>query len=147
MINPLKQMNEHRNQQQAEKVQKTAPNGTQNAETAKAEQSAGQSQNKPKITLYPQITRQFDLLVQSVERCKAEYPDCFHHKLHTAKECYSLRKQLKQSVEFLKSLTVLQPENRKALQQAINANRYLIRQLEKVIAEVERVEQLAQGAE
>lgn len=135
MINPLAEMKAKR--------QQTALNRTQTAEIGKGKQSQAQTQNTNKrafLADYPQISRQFGMLKTSIGHCKQRFPDCFHHKQQTAKECRSLRKQLKQSVEFLKSLTVLQPENRKALQQAINANRYLIRQFESVIAEVERVE-------
>lgn len=135
MINPLAEMKAKR--------QQTTLNRTQTAKTDKGNQPQAHPQNTHKRAVladYPQISRQFGMLKTSVWHCKQKFPDSFHHKQQTAKECRSLRKQLKQSVEFLKSLTVLQPENRKALQQAINANRYLIRQLEKVIAEVERVE-------
>lgn len=144
MNKTLKQMNKHRNQQQAQKGQKTAQNGTQNAETAKAEQSTGQSQNKPKITLYPQITRQFGLMRASVERCHKDFPDCFHFKLQTAKECRIIADCLKHSVATLAKHT---EKHDKDAQRAIKAQRYLIRQFESVIAEVERVAQLAQGAE
>lgn len=90
---------------------------------------------------YPQITRQFDLMKASVERCKRDYPDCFHHKQQTAKECRTLADNLKAGNALLGTLAKIRPDSGQAVKKAINANRYLIRQLESVIEEVRRIEQ------
>lgn len=51
--------------------------------------------------LYYQTNRQFLLMAESVERCKRDYPDCYHFKLQQAKECMELALGLRAGVELL----------------------------------------------
>lgn len=135
MINPLTEMKAKR--------QQTALNQTQTAKTSKGEQPQAQTQNTHKraiLAVYPQISRQFEMLKSSVGHCKQKFPDCFHHKQQTANECRLLAENLRKGVEMIKAMAVIKPEMRAEAQQAINSSRYLIRQFESVIAEVERVE-------
>lgn len=140
MINPLAEMKA--------KQQQTATNRTQTAKTDKGNQPQAHAQNTHKRAVladYPQISRQFGMLKTSVGHCKQKFSDCFHHKQQTATECRMLADNLRKSVEMIKAVAVIKPEMRGDVQHAISASRYLIRQFESVIAEVERVERESRG--
>lgn len=135
MINPITQLKQH-------KGTETAINRTQSEDKGESKATIAPNAKTLSIIPYPQITRQFKMLADSVENCKNNFPDCFHYKLHTAKECKSLAARLAVSVKILQRIRKNQPLDDVSevdIKQAIHSSRYLIRQFESIIQEVERV--------
>lgn len=135
MINPITQLKQR-------KGTETAINRTQGEDKGESKATIAPNAKTLSIIPYPQMTRQFKMLADSVENCKNNFPDCFHHKLHTAKECKSLATRLAVSVKILQKIRKNQPLDDVSevdIKQATHSSRYLIRQFESIIQEVERV--------
>lgn len=99
---------------------------------------------KPNFKTYPQMDRTFALNKIAIERCKADFPECWHFKQQQAKECEEIADRLKMGLALLVELKAGRPpftekQNRhfKAFR---NGARYLIDQLEKTAQHVDDVE-------
>lgn len=121
------------------------PNEPKTATKSQSKANTQEATNKAKtlhLGRFAQITRQFNILKDSVETCKRVFPDCFHFKVQTAKECKQLAEGLAQGEALLQSLAKIRPltTEEKAQAKAFrNTSRYLIKQLESVAEYVEQV--------
>lgn len=59
---------------------------------------------KPNYKTYPQTNRLFALNKIAIERCKADYPDCYHFKKVLAEESKELADRLKMGLVLLNEL-------------------------------------------
>lgn len=93
--------------------------------------------HKGKMTLYPQTTRQFELIRQSITRCRSDFPDCYHHKHQQAKEFENLANSLRSGKTLLDTLTAdktLTKQEKAQLKRFNKATTYLIKHLDEIVA-------------
>ncbi|MDD0823883.1 hypothetical protein PTQ27_05300 [Mannheimia sp. AT1] len=99
---------------------------------------------KPNFKTYPQTNRLFALNKIAIERCKTDYPDCYHFKKALAEECKELAERLKMGlvlINELKASNTTQKSNQNSDFKAFrNGARYLIKQLEETTLHVANVE-------
>lgn len=98
---------------------------------------------KPTFKTYPQFNRTFALSKQSAERCKSDFPDCYHFKKSQAKECIELAERLQMGLSLvgvLKNTTPLSAEQNKQYKAFRNGVRYLIQQFNALAEHIENVE-------
>ena len=87
-------------------------------------------------TLYPQTTRQFELIKHAITRCKAEFPDCYHHKHQQAKEFNSLADSLLSGKALLDDLATnkeLTKQQKAQLKRFKKATAYLVKHLKEIV--------------
>lgn len=93
---------------------------------------------------FPQIDRIFRLQKISVERCKAEFDNCYHFKKLTAQECGELAKRLETGLSLIEEMkntgAQLTKEQNQRFKYFRNGARFLISQFEELAAHVEAVE-------
>ncbi|MEG9498729.1 hypothetical protein [Mannheimia indoligenes] len=98
---------------------------------------------KPNFKTYPQTNRLFALNKIAIERCKQDFPDCYHFKKVLATECEELADRLKMGLALMNELnansTLTSDQNRhfKAFR---NGAKYLIKQLEETALHVANVD-------
>lgn len=125
--NPMQQLAEwkakHGKQTQNSEVGKqavedTPKNASIQAMTALKQEGNANPQGEGKIAQklnqrdfirYMQTTRQFDLMKSAVERCKRDYPDCFHHKQQQAIESRQIALNLRQGLKVWEKLAQGEP--------------------------------------
>lgn len=99
---------------------------------------------KPTFKTYPQFNRTFAISKQSAERCKSDFPDCYHFKKLQAKECIELAERLQMGLSLLgsvlKNTTPLSAEQNKQYKAFRNGARYLIQQFHELAEHIENVE-------
>ncbi|WP_237052468.1 hypothetical protein [Mannheimia granulomatis] len=59
---------------------------------------------KPNFKTYPQTNRLFALNKIAIERCKQDFPDCYHFKKVLATECEELADRLKMGLALMNEL-------------------------------------------
>lgn len=102
--------NSEMSEQAGENTPKNATNRTLSALKQKSNDTPqGKDKNAPKSKQgdfigYAQTTRQFDLMKSAVERCKRDYPDCFHHKQQQATESRQIAQNLRQGLKVWEKL-------------------------------------------
>lgn len=99
---------------------------------------------KPTFKTYPQFNRTFAISKQSAERCKSDFPDCYHFKKSQAKECIELAERLQMGLSLLVELrnqgATLSAEQNKQYKAFRNGARYLIQQFHELAEHIENVE-------
>lgn len=96
-------------------AQKFAKNGTSQPPkqavkaTKQGEPNPVQKAKQSDFLVLPQISRSFQLCKDSVNRCKSEFPDHFHHKLQHAQECQQLAVAFNQGLALLQKIGKNQP--------------------------------------
>lgn len=99
---------------------------------------------KPTFKTYPQFNRTFAISKQSAERCKSDFPDCYHFKKLQAKECIELAERLQMGLSLvgsvLKNTTPLSAEQNKQYKAFRNGARYLIQQFHELAEHIDNVE-------
>lgn len=103
--NPITQLKALKAQMQAQKRTESTskPKGKANI---KASEKTAQNGKEGVLSL-PQISRMFDQTNASIEHCKLNFPDCYHHKHHLAKECEQLADGLHNGALLLAQLVQL----------------------------------------
>lgn len=139
--NPMAQLKAWKENHSKQKQQETAQNRPQ---TAKKAETQSTTQEKPKMQqkakmavfkAYPQTNRQFYLMMSAVERCKADFPDDFHHKLQQAKESATIAKHLKQGLAEWQRLAqggAVTAEGSKVLKNFMETTHYLANKFSRV---------------
>lgn len=77
---------------------------------------------------FPQTSRSFLLIKESITRCKSDFPDFFHHKLQHANEYQQLSNALNQGLMILQNFAnkqPLDPKNKEQLRAFRQAVKYL----------------------
>lgn len=99
---------------------------------------------KPNYKTYPQTNRLFALNKIAIERCKQDFPDCYHFKKVLAEECTELADRLKMGLVLLTELkangTTLTSGQNTQFKAFRNGAKYLIRQLEETALHVANVD-------
>lgn len=99
---------------------------------------------KPTFKTYPQFNRTFALSKQSAERCKSDFPDCYHFKKSQANECIELAERLQMGLSLVVELrnqgVTLSAEQNKQYKAFRNGVRYLIQQFNELAEHIENVE-------
>ena len=75
--------------------------------------SANTAQSTPFRFTLSQTNRLFELTKQSIERCKLNFPDDYHHKHKQAQECAEIAKRLATARYLIKRLKNYQAEQSK----------------------------------
>lgn len=146
MTNPITQLKQHKGKTTATNHTQNAPKAQSKAITPPTGKNA-QNANKGVLSVgayYPQMVRQFNLMKASVERCKRDYPDCWHFKTLTRKECLSLADQLSSGLVLLQEIHRTAPltaEQSATLKQFKRGAVFLMKQLSQVAEHIEQVEQ------
>lgn len=91
--NPITQLKVLKAQMQAQKRTESMPKPKGKA-NAKASEKNAQKANEQRFLAVAQISRMFDQTNASIEHCKLNFPDCYHHKHHLAKECEKVAQML-----------------------------------------------------
>ena len=73
----------------------------------KVSEKNAQKANEQRFLAMAQISRMFDQTNASIEHCKLNFPDCYHHKHHLAKECEQLADGLHNGALLLAQLVQL----------------------------------------
>lgn len=91
--NPITQLKALKAQMQAQKRTESTskPKGKVNT---KASEKNVQKANEQRFLAMAQISRMFDQTNASIENCKLNFPDCYHHKHRLAKECEKVAQML-----------------------------------------------------
>lgn len=99
---------------------------------------------KPNFKTYPQTNRLFALNKIAIERCKQDFPDCYHFKKVLAEECTELADRLKMGLVLMTELkatgTTLTSEQNTQFKAFRNGAKYLIKQLEETATHVANVD-------
>lgn len=99
---------------------------------------------KPKSKTYPQFNRTFAISKQSAERCKSDFPDCYHFKKLQAEECRELAERLQMGLSLVVELrsqgVTLSAEQNKQFKAFRNGARYLMQQFQGLAEHIENVE-------
>ncbi|GAB1660852.1 hypothetical protein [Mannheimia haemolytica] len=98
---------------------------------------------KPNFKTYPQMNRTFALNKIAVERCKQDFPDCYHFKKLMAEECTELADRLKMGLVLmaeLKTTSTLTSDQNRHFKAFRNGAKYLIKQLEETALHVANVD-------
>ena len=90
--NPITQLKALKAQMQAQKRTESTPKPKGKANIKASEKTA--QNGKEGVLSLPQISRMFDQTNASIEHCKLNFPDCYHHKHHLAKECEKVAQML-----------------------------------------------------
>lgn len=86
--NPITQLKASKAQIQAQKRIESTSKPKDKANTRASKKTA--QNGKEGVLSLPQISRMFDQTNAGIEHCKLNFPDCYHHKHHLAKECEQL---------------------------------------------------------
>ena len=94
--NPITQLKALKAQIQAQKRTESTestlkPKGNTNPKVSKKNTYKA---NEKRFLSLPQISRMFDQNNASIENCKLNFPDCYHHKHCLAKECEKVAQML-----------------------------------------------------
>ena len=103
--NPIAQLKALKAQMQAQKRTESTskPKGKANTKVSKKTAQNG----KEGVLSLPQISRMFDQTNASIEHCKLNFPDCYHHKHYLAKGCEQLADGLHNGALLLAQLVQL----------------------------------------
>ncbi|OOF79105.1 hypothetical protein BKG96_03315 [Rodentibacter caecimuris] len=148
-INPMAQLEQWKANQITQKGQITLPKEGK-AKTQQETQETTKEKYKGKLSLnplsfsYAQITRQFQLILESNKRCLDIYPDNFHHKLKMRAEMVDLVERLKAGGKLFNALAKSQGvtftrDNAGTLKDFNQANGYLIYKFNEVIEQIDRL--------
>ena len=91
--NPITQLKALKTQMQAQKRTESTSKSKGKANTKVSEKNA-QKANEQRFLAMAQISRMFDQTNASIEHCKLNFPDCYHHKHRLAKECEKVAQML-----------------------------------------------------
>ena len=91
--NPITQLKALKAQMQAQKRTESTSKSKGKANTKVSEKNA-QKANEQRFLAMAQISRMFDQTNASIEHCKLNFPDCYHHKHRLAKECDKVAQML-----------------------------------------------------
>ncbi|WP_311419065.1 hypothetical protein [Haemophilus parahaemolyticus] len=91
--NPITQLKALKAQMQAQKRTESTSKSKGKANTKVSEKNA-QKANEQRFLAMAQISRMFDQTNASIEHCKLNFPDCYHHKHRLAKECEKVAQML-----------------------------------------------------
>ena len=104
----------------------------------------GKETFNPLMTKYSQLSRQFQLILDSNKRCLEVYPDEFHHKVKFRNELADLVVRLKAGSKLLNEMAKSQGVEIKdkygALKGFNQANNYLIHKLVEVVEQIEQLQ-------
>lgn len=104
----------------------------------------GKEPFNPLMTKYSQLSRQFQLILDSNKRCLEVYPDEFHHKVKFRNELADLVVRLKAGSKLLNEMAKSQGVEIKdkygALKGFNQANNYLINKLVEVVEQIEQLQ-------
>ena len=91
--NPITQLKALKAQMQAQKRTESTskPKGKANP---KVSEKNSHKANEQRFLAMAQISRMFDQTNASIEHCKLNFPDCYHHKHRLAKECEKVAQML-----------------------------------------------------
>ncbi|WP_244141779.1 hypothetical protein [Mannheimia bovis] len=99
---------------------------------------------KPNYKTYPQTNRLFALNKIAIERCKQDFPDCYHFKKVLAAECEELAGRLKMGLVLMAELKAtgitLTSDQNTQFKAFRNGAKYLIKQLEETALHVANVD-------
>ncbi len=104
--NPITQLKALKAQMQAQKRTESTSKLKGKANNKASEKNA-QKANMQRFLAVAQISRMFDQTNASIEHCKLNFPDCYHHKHHLAKECEQLADGLHNGALLLAQLVQL----------------------------------------
>lgn len=150
--NPMEQLKAWKANHSQQKAQETAqnrPQATKKAEAKSTPQKKPETQQKAKqagFMGYTQTSRQFELMKSAIERCKRDYPDCFHHKHQQADESRRIAKNLRQGLKIWTRLAKgEQPTTEMAqqlhhFQQTVNYLAHHFNDVAKYVQEVDKQE-------
>lgn len=108
--NPMEQLKAWKANHNQQKSLETAQNEPKTAKktksqlTTKQKQKTQQEAKQADFTVNPQTSRQFELMKSAIERCKRDYPNCFHHKHQQANESRQIAKNLQQGLKVWEQL-------------------------------------------
>ena len=91
--NPITQLKALKAQMQAQKRTESTSKPKGNVNTKASEKNVHKA-NTQRFLAMAQISRMFDQTNASIEHCKLNFPDCYHHKHHLAKECEKVAQML-----------------------------------------------------
>lgn len=104
----------------------------------------GKEQFNPLMVKYSQLSRQFQLILDSNKRCLEVYPDEFHHKVKFRNELADLVVRLKAGSKLLNEMAKSQGaeinDKHGALKGFNQANNYLIHKLIEVVEQIEQLQ-------
>lgn len=104
----------------------------------------GKEPYNPLMTKYSQLSRQFQLILDSNKRCLEVYPDEFHHKVKFRNELADLVVRLKAGSKLLNEMAKSQGaeinDKYGALKGFNQANNYLIHKLVEVVEQIEQLQ-------
>lgn len=104
----------------------------------------GKEPYNPLMTKYSQLSRQFQLILDSNKRCLEVYPDEFHHKVKFRNELADLVVRLKAGSKLLNEMAKSQGaeinDKYGALKGFNQANNYLINKLVEVVEQIEQLQ-------
>lgn len=104
----------------------------------------GKEPFNPLMTRYSQLSRQFQLILDSNKRCLEVYPDEFHHKVKFRNELADLVVRLKAGSKLLNEMAKSQGaelnDKYGALKGFNQANNYLINKLVEVVEQIEQLQ-------
>ena len=106
----------------------------------------GKEPFNPLMVKYSQLSRQFQLILDSNKRCLEVYPDDFHHKLKMRGECVDLVERLKGGGKLFNELAKaadLTKEQTALLKDFNQANGYLISKFAEVVTQIEQLQVVA----
>ena len=104
----------------------------------------GKEPFNPLMVKYSQLSRQFQLILDSNKRCLEVYPDEFHHKVKFRNELADLVVRLKAGSKLLNEMAKSQGaeinDKHGALKGFNQANNYLIHKLVEVEEQIEKLQ-------
>lgn len=104
----------------------------------------GKEPFNPLMVKYSQLSRQFQLILDSNKRCLEVYPDEFHHKVKFRNELADLVVRLKAGSKLLNEMAKSQGaeinDKHGALKGFNQANNYLIHKLVEVVEQIEQLQ-------
>ena len=103
--NPITQLKALKAQMQAQKRTESTSKSKGKANAKVSEKTA--QNGKEGFLAMAQISRMFDQTNASIEHCKLNFPDCYHHKHRLAKECEQLADGLHNGALLLAQLVQL----------------------------------------
>ena len=100
----------------------------------------GKEPFNPLMVKYSQLSRQFQLILDSNKRCLEVYPDEFHHKVKFRNELADLVVRLKAGSKLLNEMAKSQGAEINDKHGALKANNYLIHKLVEVVEQIEQLQ-------
>ena len=91
--NPITQLKALKAQMQAQKRTESTPKPKGKANTKASDKNTHKA-NTQQFLKVPQISRMFDQTNASIENCKLNFADCYHHKHALKAECEKVAKML-----------------------------------------------------